>query len=65
MTNTTRIIFVRHARSQYGKDDRIRPLTDDGLKSRKIVVELIFDGDKLIEKKELAHVDTAVILAQT
>ena len=30
MTNTTRIIFVRHARSQYGEDDRIRPLTDDG-----------------------------------
>ena len=41
MTNTTRIIFVRHARSQYGEDDRIRPLTDDGLKSRKIVVETL------------------------
>ena len=31
MTNTTRIIFVRHAGSQYGVDDRIRPLTDDGV----------------------------------
>ena len=41
MTNTTRIIFVRHARSLYGEDDRIRPLTDDGLKSRKIVVETL------------------------
>ena len=41
MTNTTRIIFVRHAKSQYGKDDRTRPLTDDGLKSRAIVVETL------------------------
>ena len=43
MPNITRIIFVRHARAQYGEDDRIRPLTEDGLKNRKIVVEALKD----------------------
>ena len=46
MKNTpsiTRIIFVRHARSQYGEDDRTRPLTDDGMQNRKIVVETLKD----------------------
>ena len=41
MPNNTHIIFVRHARSQYGEDDRTRPLTDDGLKSRKVVLEAL------------------------
>ncbi|MBR5917461.1 MAG: histidine phosphatase family protein, partial [Lachnospiraceae bacterium] len=39
----TRIIFVRHAKTQYGEDDRIRPLTEDGLKSREVVVETLKD----------------------
>ena len=46
MKNTpsiTRIIFVRHARSQYGEDDRTRPLTDDGMQNRKIVVDTLKD----------------------
>ena len=115
MHNTTKIIFVLHAEAQYGKDDRTRPLTEEGLRNRALVVEtlkdkridhflsspykrsidtiqtaadffgmpiksderfresflrivgwmsyiveLTFDGDKLLEKKELAHVASAV-----
>ena len=41
MLNTTKIIFVRHAQSVYGEDDRIRPLTELGLKSREVVVETL------------------------
>ena len=41
MSEITRIIFVRHAKTQYGEDDRIRPLTEDGLKSREVVVETL------------------------
>ena len=37
--NTTKIIFVRHAKAQYGEDDRTRPLTEEGLRNRAIVVE--------------------------
>ena len=33
--NRTTVIFVRHARAQYGEDDRIRPLTEDGLRTGK------------------------------
>ena len=43
MSNFTNIIFVRHAQSQYGEDDRIRPLTEIGLKSREVVVETLKD----------------------
>ena len=39
----TTIIFVRHAQANYGLDDRIRPLTEDGLKSREVVVETLKD----------------------
>ena len=37
----TTIIFVRHAQANYGVDDRIRPLTEDGLKSREVVFETL------------------------
>ncbi len=59
-TNTTRIIFVRHAKSQYGEDDRIRPLTDDGLKSREIVVETLkeFKIDCFMSSPYKRSVDT-------
>ena len=40
---TTKIIFVRHAQADYGVDDRIRPLTEDGLKSREVVVDTLKD----------------------
>ncbi len=41
MENRTNIIFVRHAQSQYGEDDRIRPLTEAGVQSREVVVETL------------------------
>ena len=41
MESRTNIIFVRHAQSQYGEDDRIRPLTEAGLQSREVVVETL------------------------
>lgn len=41
MPNTTKIIFVRHAQAKYGEDDRIRPLTESGLKSREIVLDTL------------------------
>ena len=37
----TTVIFVRHAQANYGEDDRIRPLTEDGLKSREVVVDTL------------------------
>lgn len=37
------IIFVRHAQSVYGSDDRNRPLSDAGLEDRKIVAETLRD----------------------
>lgn len=43
MSNKTNIIFVRRAQSAYGNDDRIRPLTESGLKCREIVVETLKD----------------------
>jgi 2,3-bisphosphoglycerate-dependent phosphoglycerate mutase len=39
----TKIIFVRHAQAKYGEDDRTRPLTEAGLKSREVVVEVLKD----------------------
>ena len=43
----TTIYFVRHAESLTShKDDRTRPLTDDGMKDRKIVLETL-KGKKL------------------
>ena len=39
----TRIIFVRHAKAQYGEDDRERPLTESGLENRKIVLDTLKD----------------------
>ena len=41
-TRTT-VIFVRHAQSVYGSDDRNRPLSDAGLEDRKIVAETLRD----------------------
>lgn len=60
MPNIAKIIFVRHARSRYGEDDRIRPLTDDGLKSRKIVVETLraFKIDCFMSSPYKRSVDT-------
>ena len=37
----TTIIFVRHAQSVYGSDDRNRPLSDAGMEDRKIVAETL------------------------
>ncbi len=37
----TNIIFVRHAQSVYGEDDRNRPLSEAGLINRKIVLETL------------------------
>ena len=41
--NITDIIFVRHAQSVYGEDDRNRPLSEDGLKDRQIVLDVLKD----------------------
>ncbi len=43
MSGITKIIFVRHAQSLYGEDDRIRPLTESGLKNREVVFETLKD----------------------
>ena len=37
----TDIIFVRHAQSVYGADDRNRPLTEEGLLDRQIVMDAL------------------------
>lgn len=37
----TNIIFVRHAQAVYGEDDRIRPLSKEGLKDRQIVLDTL------------------------
>ena len=42
MSKTT-IVFVRHAQSVYGEDDRVRPLTQEGLEDRAIVLETLKD----------------------
>ena len=39
----TTILFVRHAQSVYGSDDRNRPLSEAGLEDRKIVAETLRD----------------------
>ena len=59
MSRTT-IIFVRHAQSVYGSDDRNRPLTEDFLRIVRwmpYVIEMVFEGEKLLEIRELAYVD--------
>jgi 2,3-bisphosphoglycerate-dependent phosphoglycerate mutase len=43
VSGITKIIFVRHAQSLYGEDDRIRPLTESGLKNREVVFETLKD----------------------
>ena len=43
MSGITKIIFVRHAQSLYGEDDRIRPLTESGLRNREVVLETLKD----------------------
>ena len=60
MPNITRIIFVRHARALYGEDDRIRPLSEDGLKSRTIVVKTLqeFRIDRFMSSPYKRSVDT-------
>lgn len=42
MSRTT-ILFVRHAQSVYGSDDRNRPLTEEGLRDRGIVLDVLKD----------------------
>ena len=39
----TTILFVRHAQSVYGSDDRNRPLSDAGMEDRKVVAETLRD----------------------
>ena len=60
MQKITRIIFVRHARSQYGEDDRTRPLTEEGLKSREVVVETLkeFEIDCFMSSPYKRSIDT-------
>ena len=50
--NTTKIIFVRHAKAQYGEDDRTRPLTEEGLRNRAIVVETQIRPASLVKIEE-------------
>jgi len=37
----TDIIFIRHAQSEYGADDRNRPLAEEGLLDRQIVKQFV------------------------
>ena len=39
----TAIYFIRHAQSQHWKDDRTRPLTDEGRADAKIVLDFLKD----------------------
>ncbi len=39
----TTVYFVRHAQPQHWKDDRTRPLTDEGMADTKIVLEFLQD----------------------
>ncbi len=43
MNELTNIIFVRHAQSVYGNDDRIRDLSTEGKKDRDIVLHTLKD----------------------
>ena len=60
MPSTTKIIFVRHAQSRYGADDRTRPLTEAGLQSREIVVESLkgFHIDCFLSSPYKRSIDT-------
>lgn len=67
----TRVFFVRHAQPEHNwKDDRTRPLTREGKADSKIVldflriidwmpyvIELDFEGDRLVSQKEHCHVE--------
>ena len=65
MQNTT-IIFVRHAQAKYGEDDRIRPLTEAGLKSREVVVETLkgYRIDHFLSSPYKRSVDTIQTAAE-
>ena len=56
----TRIVFVRHAQAKYGEDDRIRTLTEAGLKSREVVVETLkdFHIDRFLSSPYKRSMDT-------
>ena len=43
MKELTTVIFVRHAQSVYGEKDRIRPLSEEGLRNRRIVLDTLKD----------------------
>lgn len=43
----TKVYFVRHAQSEYWKEDRTRPLTKEGMEDTEIVLE--FFKDKKID----------------
>ena len=43
ISKRTTVIFVRHAQARYGEDDRIRPLTEEGLIDRQVVVDTLKD----------------------
>ena len=60
MQNTTSIIFVRHAQAQYGEDDRTRPLTEEGLRNRAIVLETLKDRqiDRFLSSPYKRSIDT-------
>ena len=59
-SGNTKIIFVRHAQAQYGEDDKTRPLTEEGLKNRSIVVETLKDRhiDRFISSPYKRSIDT-------
>ncbi|MBO4907874.1 MAG: histidine phosphatase family protein [Lachnospiraceae bacterium] len=56
----TNIIFVRHAQSVYGEDDRTRPLSEAGLKDREIVLDTLKDGkiDAFLSSPYKRSIDT-------
>ena len=56
----TTILFVRHAQSVYGSDDRNRPLSDAGMEDRKVVAETLRDRkiDALLSSPYKRSIDT-------
>ena len=65
MSKTT-IVFVRHALSVYGEDDRVRPLTQEGLEDRAIVLETLKDRkiDAFLCSPYKRSIDTIVPTAE-
>lgn len=52
----TRVYFVCHAQPEHNwKEDRTRPLTEEGKKDSAIVLD--FEGDKLVGKHEHCYVE--------